>query len=187
MKVPRRAFRGRKLLPEAGQNGEFALGSPYSAPPRTAATTGPLNTFQRTHAPESLSPVAGSSGTPPHDSPYRLRTGHATTADRAEPSPMPRYRTDYSGTLAELRRAVPWFVIWCEGRLPGGYPCLHSGASAVVPHMIRLGPNAPISQMLSAFRCTKCGHKGATMMHPSWGRDNRGAPFPEFPAGRKSG
>lgn len=100
---------------------------------------------------------------------------------------MPRTRTDYSGTLAELRRAVPWFVIWCEGKLPGGYQCMHSGASAVVPHMIRLGPDASIYRMLAAFRCTECGHKGASMMHPSWGCENRGALFPEFPVPCKFG
>jgi hypothetical protein len=95
---------------------------------------------------------------------------------------MSRHRPDYSGSLRELRRAVPWVVIWCEGRLPGGYPCLHSGAAAIVPHMIRHGPAAPISQMLACFRCTKCGHRGVSMMHPSWGRTNDG--FPPFPVAR---
>jgi hypothetical protein len=38
---------------------------------------------------------------------------------------MPRYRTDYSGTLRELRRAAPWVVIICNGKDAHGYPCIH--------------------------------------------------------------
>ena len=66
---------------------------------------------------------------------------------------------------------VPWFVVWCDGKLAGGYQCMHSGASAVLPHMIRLGPMAPAERMLSVIRCGKCGYKGASFQHPTWGRD----------------
>jgi hypothetical protein len=95
-------------------------------------------------------------------------------------------RTDYSGTLAELRRAVPWFVIWCEGRLPSGYQCMHSGASAVVPHMIASEGMRRYPECSPPSTVRKCGHKGASVMHPSYGRHPRDAPFPEFPRGRQN-
>lgn len=99
---------------------------------------------------------------------------------------MSRNRPDYSGSLRELRRAVPWVVIVCEGTDANGFPCTHMGAAAVVPHIIRHGPAAPISRMLGAFRCTRCGHRRAVMHHPSWGRDNGGSGFPPFPVPSES-
>jgi hypothetical protein len=56
-----------------------------------------------------------------------------------------------------------------------------SRPGGVVPHMIRFGVDAPIWRMLARYRCTRCGYKAASMQHPSWGRENRGHPFPPFP------
>lgn len=98
---------------------------------------------------------------------------------------MSRHRPDYDAPLHMLRRAVPWVKIICEGTDANGLPCTNMGAAAVVPHMIRHGPAAPISRMLAAFRCTKCGHRRASMQHPSWGLD-RDNGFPPFPVMRET-
>jgi hypothetical protein len=96
---------------------------------------------------------------------------------------MPYKPPDYAYPLADLRRSLPWVVVWCEGRVPGGYPCNHHAPFAVVPYIIRYGPTAPTYRWLKALRCSKCGHKGASLQYPSFGRVGDG--FPPFPRGRE--
>lgn len=55
----------------------------------------------------------------------------------------------------------------------GPNTAVHESVAAVVPHVIRHGPAAPISRMLADFRCSVCGHKAASMMHPSYGQARR--------------
>ena len=92
---------------------------------------------------------------------------------------MSRHRRDYSATLHALRRAVPWVVIVCEGTDANGFPWTNMSPAAVVPHIIRHGPAAPIARMLETFRCTVCGRRQAAMQHPSYGLTGDG--FPPFP------
>lgn len=75
-------------------------------------------------------------------------------------------------TLAELRQNSAWFWLWCER-------CLHRAPVAFVPLMIRWGADASSDRLRHSARCTKCGHKGATLQHPSFaGKDMGFEPFP---------
>jgi hypothetical protein len=75
-------------------------------------------------------------------------------------------------TLAELRRHSAWFWLYCER-------CLHHAPVAFVPLMIRWGADASSDKLRQSARCTKCGHKGATLQHPSWAGEGIGfQPFP---------
>ena len=45
--------------------------------------------------------------------------------------------------------------------------------------VIRWGAEAPSDKLRQCARCTECGHKGATLTHPTWGGNNVGfLPFP---------
>ena len=75
-------------------------------------------------------------------------------------------------TLAELREHSAWFWVYCE-------KCPHHAPVAFVPLMIRWGADASSDKLRQCARCTECGHKGATLQHPSWLGANEGfAPFP---------
>jgi len=75
-------------------------------------------------------------------------------------------------TLAELRQNSAWFWLWCER-------CLHHAPVAFVPLMIRWGADTSSDRLRQCARCTACGHKGATLQHPSWhGSDIGFEPFP---------
>jgi hypothetical protein len=46
--------------------------------------------------------------------------------------------------------------------------------------VIRWGPNASSDVLRQRARCTACGHKGATLTHPTWGGNSIGfLPFPQ--------
>jgi hypothetical protein len=64
-------------------------------------------------------------------------------------------------TLAELQRSHCWTWVYCE-------KCLHHAPMALVPLIIRWGADASSDQLRRRARCTKCGHKGATLQHPGW-------------------
>ena len=50
---------------------------------------------------------------------------------------------------------------------------------AFVPLIIRWGPDTSSDRLRKAARCTRCGGKGATLMHPSY--VDRGVGFQPFP------
>lgn len=96
-----------------------------------------------------------------------------------EPSP-PR-QTDQiprRPTLGELARIPPrWFWLSCDN-----ISCSHKAATAIVPFIIRWGQDAPGDLIGKSARCQKCGHRGATMHHPSWEGAIRGhQSFPVSP------
>jgi hypothetical protein len=80
-------------------------------------------------------------------------------------------------TLGELRRSTPWFWLHCTGR-----DCSHRAPVALVPLIIRWGADASGDQPRRSARCTCCGHKGATLQHPSWAGIDVG--FESFPVGQ---
>jgi len=45
---------------------------------------------------------------------------------------------------------------------------MHRKAVAVVPLIIRWGPEASSDPLRRSARCEKCGAKGAVLQHPSW-------------------
>ena len=66
-------------------------------------------------------------------------------------------------TLAELRASSPWIWVHCRQT-----DCTHQAPMAFVPLMIRWGPDISSDRLRQAARCTRCGGKGATLMHPSY-------------------
>ena len=83
---------------------------------------------------------------------------------QAAPGPRP--------TLGQLQRSHCWTWLYCE-------KCLHQAPMALVPLMIRWGAETPSDQLRRCARCTKCGHKGATLQHPGWAGTHIGVqPFP---------
>jgi hypothetical protein len=83
---------------------------------------------------------------------------------KSQPGPRP--------TLGELQRSHPWTWLWCER-------CQHRAPFAFAAAVIRWGPNASSDVLRQRARCTACGHKGATLTHPTWGGNSIGfLPFP---------
>jgi len=75
-------------------------------------------------------------------------------------------------TLAELQRSHCWTWVYCE-------KCLHHAPMALVPLIIRWGAETSSDRLRQSARCTKCGHKGATLQHPGWAGTHIGfQPFP---------
>ena len=88
-------------------------------------------------------------------------------AKRQPPGPRP--------TLAELQRSHCWTWVYCE-------KCLHHAPMALVPLIIRWGAETSSDRLRQRARCTKCGHKGATLQHPGWAGTHIGfQPFPCLP------
>jgi hypothetical protein len=57
--------------------------------------------------------------------------------------------------------------------------CLHRTPFAFVPFIIPWGSDASSDMPGRSALCTKCGHKGAVLRHPSWaGRHIGFEPFP---------
>jgi hypothetical protein len=77
--------------------------------------------------------------------------------DRAPAGPVP--------TLAQMHKSCPWLWVWCDNRPE----CRHRAPMTVVPLMIRWGPDASSDKLRRSARCTRCGHKGASLQHPSAG------------------
>jgi hypothetical protein len=62
-------------------------------------------------------------------------------------------------TLGELAKSIDWSWVWCA-----------SGNVAVryAPFNKRWGADASSDLMRQRLRCSKCGHLGVTLRHPSW-------------------
>jgi hypothetical protein len=83
---------------------------------------------------------------------------------KTKPGPRP--------TLGQLQRATPWVWVYCDR-------CLHRSPLACAVAVIRWGPQESSDKLRRCARCTACGHKGATIQHPSWVGEHVGfAPFP---------
>jgi hypothetical protein len=78
-------------------------------------------------------------------------------------------------TLGDLHRATPWLWLNCEH-------CQHHAPLACAVAVIRWGAGASSDLLRERARCTRCGHKGATIQHPGWGGADIG--FLPFPDGR---
>jgi hypothetical protein len=95
---------------------------------------------------------------------------------------MPRYRKPSPPVpkLWEVNREPHWLWLHCAA-----FPkCTHMAAVAIAPLVIRWGKDASSDMLRRCARCTRCGDRGATLMHPSWGGSNRG--WQEFPLSLKS-
>lgn len=85
---------------------------------------------------------------------------------REPPPPIP--------TLADLRRHTSWTWVNCTN-----IKCMHYAPVAYAPLIIRWGPDASSDVLRRSARCTRCGRKGATLLHPSHKDLMRDwAPFP---------
>jgi hypothetical protein len=74
--------------------------------------------------------------------------------------------------LATCSAPTPWVWVWCE-------KCQHHAPLACAVAVIRWGANTSSDRLRQRARCTKCGHKGATLQHPGWAGNHIGfQPFP---------
>lgn len=81
-------------------------------------------------------------------------------------------------TLGELQRENPkWFWACCNS-----LGCTHKEPIALAPFVIRWGPEASSDLIRESLRCTVCGHKGVTLIAPSWVDMDLG--YQPFPAER---
>ena len=91
----------------------------------------------------------------------------------------PRAKRQATGprpTLGQLQRSHCLTWVYCE-------KCLHHAPMALVPLIIRWGDEASSDRLRQCARCTRCGHKGATLQHPGWAGLNVGfQPFPLAPS-----
>ena len=81
--------------------------------------------------------------------------------------------TPQIATLGQLHREQPhWFWVHC-GR------CRRQRAIPLAPFVIRWGPDASSDMLRRNLTCTHCGHRGASLQHPSWVDSQIGLqPFP---------
>ena len=85
-------------------------------------------------------------------------------ATRSRPGPIP--------TLSQLRKGTCWLWVYCKA-------CGRSKPVALAPYLIRWGANVSSDVLLNSLRCTDCGAKGVTTVHPSWKDAQVGvSPFP---------
>jgi hypothetical protein len=117
------------------------------------------------------SSVAGSSFPTTRWSYELHRTRPLNSKDRpmpigTPPGPVP--------TLGQLRRGSCWLWSDCTNAA-----CRHRAPAARAPLIIRWGPDTSSDRLRRSARCTKCGGRGATLMHPRWtGLDAEFRPFP---------
>ncbi|MDO9411264.1 MAG: hypothetical protein Q7T81_01640 [Pseudolabrys sp.] len=77
-------------------------------------------------------------------------------APAAKPRMLPR------PTLGELVRKPPrWFWLSCDN-------CAHRAAIAIVPYIIRWGPDTSSDRLCKGARCKRCGQSGASLDAPAW-------------------
>jgi hypothetical protein len=77
-------------------------------------------------------------------------------------------------TLEQLRQASCWWWVHCLN-----VRCLHKTPTAIMPYIIRWGAEASSDRLRASARCSRCGARGATLQHPSWGgREIGWTPFP---------
>lgn len=90
-------------------------------------------------------------------------------------------RSNKRPTLGELQRSYPWCWLSCDR-------CQHYTPVAYAPFVIRWGADASSDLLRQRARCTACGHKGASLQHPSWMNGHVGfAMFPIKPLCDESG
>jgi hypothetical protein len=133
-------------------------GQPFSGPPLAAAS--------RNLSPSPTLPLM--SGEPSNFSARamaRWLASRGRPSKRQSPGPRP--------TLADLQRSHCWTWVYCE-------KCSHRAPMALVPLIIRWGAEASSDRLRERARCTKCGHRGATLQHPGWAGTHIG--FQPFPA-----
>lgn len=76
-----------------------------------------------------------------------------------------------------LRYEVKWSWAHCDSNT-----CHHNEPVAHAPFAIRWGMDAPFDMIRRNLRCSKCGHKGVRLIHPSWKDSEMGwQPFPTEP------
>jgi len=83
---------------------------------------------------------------------------------RSAPGPVPTLDSPNHGR---------WVWVNCAG-----IGCRHSVPMALVPLIIRWGFGTSSEKLRRCARCTKCGHKGATLTLPSAGPERGWYPFP---------
>ena len=67
-------------------------------------------------------------------------------------------------TLGQLQRTQSWYWMSCGSFNACGY----SVAVALAPFVIPWGAEASSDKPRQNFLCSKCGHKGGMMTHPSF-------------------
>ena len=85
-----------------------------------------------------------------------------------KPEPIP--------TLGDLREETCWIWLHCTAGIERN--CWHKAPMPLVPVIIRWSSDASSNVLRQRARCTVCGSKGATLMHPSSDGVNNLAPFP---------
>jgi hypothetical protein len=68
-------------------------------------------------------------------------------------------------TLGQLHRPPGWVWLYCTRYAP---LCQHRAPMALAPLVIRWGLDTSSEMLRRCARCSRCGHKGATLQHPSW-------------------
>jgi hypothetical protein len=82
-------------------------------------------------------------------------------------------------SLAALLGCEPyWSWLYCNN----AHKCRHHRAMPLAPFVIRWGADGSSDVPRRCARCTVCGHKGATMIHPSMGSEESGV-YQPFPTG----
>lgn len=81
-------------------------------------------------------------------------------------------------TLGQMREGHCWLWVQCAD-----WRCLHKVAMPLAPWIIRWGSDASSDVLRQCAKCGKCGHKRATLEHPSWGGSDVG--FVPFPVDRR--
>jgi hypothetical protein len=76
-------------------------------------------------------------------------------------------------TLGQLQSGEPhWVWAHCDG-------CRRARPLPLAPFAIRWGAGASSDVLRRNLRCTVCGHRGASLLHPSWVDSQVGyGPFP---------
>lgn len=89
---------------------------------------------------------------------------------------MPRQPAGPSPTLTEIMEGVgvDWVWLYCTGPT-----CHHKAPLKLSIAIEQYGPDASSDVLRRNARCARCGHKGATIMNPSWGGEQVGwVPYP---------
>ena len=78
-------------------------------------------------------------------------------------------------TLQQLRDQACWWWLVCRNP-----KCGRQVPIAVVPLIIRWGPQEEVERLRLYARCDRCGHRGASLSMPSWRDSVVGfTPWPE--------
>jgi putative SOS response-associated peptidase YedK len=91
----------------------------------------------------------------------------AAEQDRRHRSNRQRWAEATSGPpqgIASIRQEYLWLYLYCARP-----HCPHYAIVPLVPLIIRWGPAASIERLRRAARCTKCGHRGATVQNSNSG------------------